>query len=151
MDKHSDAMDEQKTRAKEYREAYCYGFWCAGRKHSASEADVGGSPSYPAGFARGVSAAKLAKDGESAAQSANKIVSDAVDAINQMDEYGQGRFDEEHWKRWKSLQAVVKANGEKGWQDFLLELYRSLRSYGEFAKSATYEERAAMALLEMGV
>jgi hypothetical protein len=150
---HSDSVDERErvSRAREYCEGYDYGVFAA-RKYSAPENDAGG-PSYRAGFARGVSAANRSRYSESPAeQSAKEIISDGVQRLE--DDYrAQGQtFTEEQSKEWISLQACIKSNGEKSYQDILLVLYRHLKLYEtDIILRGTKEERAAIDLVREGV
>lgn len=148
---HSDLVDEGErvSRAKEYCEGYVYGI-NEGRKYPASEADSGG-PSYRAGFARGVSAANRARHGDSSAnESLDEIISHAIRRLDDERITQGGAFTEEQSKEWNSFQACIKANGEKSWQDLLLELFDRLNGF-EAGALLTQEERAAIELLSSGV
>lgn len=140
------------SRAEEYCEGYTYGVY-RGRADSAAGTDAGG-PSYQAGFARGVSAANRARDGESSVvESSKEAVSDLVQRLEN-DYRRQGQiFTEEQSKEWSSLQASIKRNGEKSYQDILLELYRHLKGlyYEDVLLRGTKEEAAAIGIVRDGV
>jgi hypothetical protein len=148
-----DSEDEQGrvSRAKEYCEGYDYGVF-AGRAYSEPKNDAGG-PSYRAGFARGLSAANRSKYGESSAeQNAKEAISDSVRRLE--DAYlRQGQtFTEDQSKDWNHLQASIKGNGDRSYQDILLVLYRHLKVYEEdVILRGTKEEKAAIELVKKGV
>jgi len=145
-------QDEQEriSRAKEYCEGYNYGVYEGRRKYSAPETDGGGSPSHQAGFARGVAAAQRAKIGESAGEQTK--MEDVRYRAEQFESvYRQRPLLEEESKCWSDLQATMTAHGQKSWEDILLRLHFDLGLYGEGAKSATYEERLAVGVVQTAV
>jgi hypothetical protein len=150
---HSDSVDEREriSRARDYCDGYDYGVFAA-RAYSAPENNAGG-PSYRAGFARGVSAANRARYGESSAeQDAKEAISDAVRRLEGAYLRQSQTFTEEQSKDWNRLQASIKGNGEKSYQDILLALYRHLKLYEEdVILRGTKEECAAIELVRKGV
>lgn len=149
---HSVLVDEEEriSRAKEYCEGYTRGAY-EGTEDSAAEADAGG-PSYRAGFARGVAAANRARYGESSAdESAEEAISDSIRRFVRDIGVQPESFTEEQLAEWKSLQAWIKANGEKSWQELLLKLYAHLTSYQGLCVLATKEEKTALEFVRAGV
>jgi hypothetical protein len=146
----SGRTDKQRiSSAKAYCEGYAYGAWVARDDDVDLESEnVDGNPSYRAGFARGVAAANRIRTGTMAEEENRKEI---IHRIERLDDPQMGRLTEEELSCWKSLQASVRANGEKDWQNMLLELFRNLSAFRELTKLATDDEKRATDLTQAAV
>jgi hypothetical protein len=140
--------EDRYSRAEEYCDGYSDGF-LASHKSSTIEEDLAtkGSESYCCGFKRGFVAGRPEdgapkEDREKNLHEVGDLESDYL--------WQREQFTPEQWEKWKLAQGRIKAQGNRSWQDALLELYRQLRIYGS-GVIVEREEKEALHIVRFGV
>ena len=134
-------------RAGEYRDGYCAGRLEGHRESSFDDSSSNDSKAYQDGFTRGFDVAKLRIEADRVHRDE---IAEAVQEVDRLAMTGPDHFSEEERGRWRALQGKIKQNGQKSYQNILLEMLYDLRTY-ESASTFPDQERKALNLVRNGI